>query len=123
MPIERTKNYNMKIVYIAHPISGNVEENLADIRRIVRAINLDYPDVVPFVPYYVDVVSLDDSIPEQRVRGIANDTEILRRRIPDELWLTGDRISSGMEAEKALAEEVGIPVINYTEDFTPKLPI
>lgn len=103
----------MRIVYIAHPISGDVEGNLADIKRIVRKINLEQPDTVPFVPYYSDVVSLDDSHPLERARGIKNDTEILKRQIPDELWLTGDRISSGMEAEREIADNYGIPVRNF----------
>lgn len=107
----------MKIVFVAHPISGDIEANLADIRRIVRRINLQYPDVVPFVPYYVDVVSLYDTIPEERARGIKNDMEILTRKIPDELWLTGDRISYGMSCEKNAAEIIGIPVINKLNLF------
>lgn len=102
----------MIIAYIAHPISGDIETNLADLRRIVRKINLEYPDVVPFVPYYVDIVSLDDTIPEERTRGIKNDMEILERGIPDEVWLTGPRISFGMDMECIAAREKGIPVID-----------
>lgn len=102
----------MKIVYIAHPISGDVQKNLADIRRIVRKINLEQPEIVPFVPYYADCVSMDDRLPEERARGIANDAEILERKIPDELWLTGDKISFGMSMEKLTAEKLGIPVID-----------
>lgn len=105
----------MKIVYIAHPIGGNVEENLADLRRIIRIINLRNHDIVAFVPYYADVVSLNDNIPAERERGIKNDMEILRRlrKHIDELWLTGNRISDGMKAEAAMAEILGIPVKNY----------
>lgn len=102
----------MLCCYLAHPISNDIEANLADIRRIVRKINLDHPDVVPFVPYYVDIVSLDDNNPAERARGIANDTAILRSGCVDEVWLTGGRISSGMQAEKELAEELNIPVID-----------
>lgn len=68
--------------------------------------------VVPFVPYYADIVSLDDNVPEERDRGIQNDTAILTSGIVDELWLTGDRISNGMQAEKDLAETFGITVID-----------
>lgn len=105
----------MKIVYIAHPIGGNVEKNLANLRRIVRIINLRHPDIAPFVPYYADVVSLDDNIPAERERGIKNDMEILKRfrKHIDELWLTGNRISDGMKTEAAIAETLGIPVKNY----------
>lgn len=102
----------MKIAYIAHPIGGNIEENLADLRRIIRIINLQHPGTVPFCPYYADIVSLDDNIPSERKRGIANDVAILRSGIVQELWLTGPRISTGMQLEKECAEELGIPVID-----------
>lgn len=102
----------MKIVYIAHPISGDVENNLKDIVRIVRKINLDYSNITPLVPYYVDCLALDDSIESERNRGIMNDIRILQKKLIDEVWLTGDRISSGMQQEKLLAEALGIPVIN-----------
>jgi len=106
----------MKICYIAHPIGAptkeGIEANLADLRRIVRHINLNYPDVVPFVPYYADIVSLDDNISEERFRGIKNDVAVLESGIVKELWLTGDRLSGGMQAEYKLAERLGIHVID-----------
>ena len=74
----------MKIVYICHPISGDIEGNLKSIRNIVRYINISYPDVIPFVPYYADIVSMD------------------------ELWVFGDRVSCGMQGEIDLAKEAGI---------------
>lgn len=107
----------MKVVYIAHPIGGDVESNLADLRRIIRRINLECPGVVPFAPYYSDVVSMDDSVASERSRGIQNDMEILQSGIVHELWLTGDRISSGMQAEKAVAELLGITVLNKINEL------
>lgn len=102
----------MKIVYIAHPISGNISGNLEKIRQIVRRINLEHSDIVPFAPYWLDCHALDDTILEERMRGIRNDYEYFQRRVMDEVWLCGDRISAGMQAEKELAEKMGIPVIN-----------
>lgn len=104
----------MKIVYIAHPISGDIEANLADIRRIVRHINLMSLEYVPFVPYYADIVSLDDNNPIERMRGIDNDMAIMSKGFIDELWLTGDRISKGMQNEKTYAEQLGIKVVDWT---------
>lgn len=104
----------MKIVYIAHcigaPTKEGIEQNLADLRRIVRWINLTFPEVVPFVPYYADIVSMDDNIPEERERGIKNDKAILESGIVRELWLTGPRLSAGMIAERniALIEQIEI---------------
>lgn len=102
----------MKICYIAHPIGGDVENNLADLRRIVRKINLEQPAVIPFVPYYADVVSLDDSIPAERARGVWNATAVLHSGVVKEVWLTGDRMSPGMAVEMTVAKELGIPVID-----------
>lgn len=105
----------MKICYIAHPISGDVEDNLTDIRRIVRKINIyGGPDIVPFVPYYVDTVAMNDRVPDERARGIKNGAAVLTSGVVDELWLTGKEISPGMAAEAKLAREKGIPVIDLT---------
>lgn len=100
------------IAYIAHGIGGEVENNLADLRRIIKIINLTMPHVIPFCSYYADVVSLDDSIPEQRDRGIFNNSCILRSGVIDELYLTGSRISFGMQQEVHICKSLGIPVIN-----------
>lgn len=103
----------MKIVYIAHPISGDITGNLEKIRLIVRNINLDHSDIVPFAPYWVDCHALDDTVPAERERGIKNDIYFFHRSVIDEVWLFGDRISNGMQAEIDLANQLGIPVINH----------
>lgn len=108
----------MKIVYIAHPISGDIEGNLARIRDIVKKIAMNQPDIVPFVPYYVDIVSLDDNDPVQRKRGISNDIELFNRKVMDEVWLFGDKLSKGMKAEVKLALRLGIPVITKSSKIT-----
>lgn len=102
----------MKVVYIAHPISGDVPGNLERIRQIVRQINLEDPNTVPFVPYWLDCHALDDTVQEERLRGIRNDHEYFHRKVMNEVWLYGDRISDGMKAEIELAKRCGIPVIN-----------
>jgi hypothetical protein len=90
----------MRIVYIAHPIGGDVETNLASLRQVIRTINNTEPHTVPFVPYYADVVAMNDSDPVQRARGLQNDMAILSRPgIVDELRLYGPAISKGMRAE------------------------
>lgn len=105
----------MKIVYIAHPISGNIKENLEKIRLIVREINLTIPDVVPFAPYWLDCFALDDTVREERERGIKNDTALIEAGFINEIWLFGDKISNGMSAEIILAVKLGIPVVPKSE--------
>ena len=110
----------MTIAYIAHPISGD-RTNLTRILKIAQQINREEPQVVPFVPYYLDVLCLDDTIPEERTRGIRNGTEVLRRTQVDVVRLYGDRITNGMWAEIRLARELGIPVEARTKETTRQL--
>lgn len=100
----------MKIVYIAHPIGGDVEGNLKSIFSIIREINLKQKNIVPFAPYVSDVKALDDKIPEERSRGFKNNKEFFDRMTMDEVWLYGSRISQGMRQEVLWAIEMGIPI-------------
>ena len=51
----------MKIAYIAHPISGDVKENIKKIINIIRTVNLEEPLTVPFAPYIPDCIALNDT--------------------------------------------------------------
>jgi len=105
----------MKIVYIAHPIAGDIFYNKLWIKQIIRKLNLTEPDIVPFAPYLVDLDCLHDEIPKERQRGIKNNTALLRAGFVDELWLYGTTISPGMICEIQLANELNIPVIAKTD--------
>lgn len=104
----------MKVAYIAHPIGGDVKGNIDKILAIVREINIEEPDVVPFVPYLADCIAMDDNIPEHRERGIKNDIELFNRRFIDEVRLYGGRVSAGMIAEIELAILLDIPIRAYS---------
>jgi hypothetical protein len=108
----------MKIAYIAHPISGDIEGNLRKIEAIGRRINLDEPEVVPFAHYFFDCYALNDDIPEERERGIKNDIALMRKGFIDEVRLYGNRISNGMAEEVKLAVELGIEVRPMTKATT-----
>ena len=105
----------MKIVYIAHPISGDISGNLKKIINIIREINLNETEVVPFAHYVVDCYALDDTVPEERNRGIKNDIALFTSGCINELWLFGDRISNGMSHEIELARKLEIPIVSMTE--------
>jgi hypothetical protein len=108
----------MKIAYIAHPVGGDVEGNLKKIAAIVKKINLEEPDTVPFVPYYVDCVALDDTELVERTKGIKNGLEMFKRGFIDELRLYGDSISLGMFGEIYKAFEHGVKVSPKTVGTT-----
>jgi hypothetical protein len=99
-----------KFVYIAHPIGGSVAENLQKVKDIIRHINITMPDVLPLAHYVVECESLDDSVPEERQRGIINDIALLQAGFINEMWLYGPRISYGMkcEIEVAMANNISI---------------
>lgn len=95
-----------KVVYIASPLSGDVEQNLDFARRACRyAIS---QGAAPFAPHLLYTQMLDDNSPRERQAGIEMGYRMLERC--DELWLCGERISPGMAAEKELAESLGLPV-------------
>jgi hypothetical protein len=111
---------NMKIVYIAHPISGDISGNLKKILDIIRQINLNEPETLPFAHYVVDCYALNDTVPQERERGIKNDIALLSASFINEIWLFGDRISNGMKHEIELSKKLGIPIISKskgTKDF------
>lgn len=98
-----------KIVYIAHPVGGDVENNIKLVLSIVRQLSIEN-EVIPFAPYIVDVQSLDDSKPEQRAIGFEHNKQLFHSGIIDYVWLYGGRISSGMQTEIEWANSLGIPV-------------
>lgn len=99
-----------KIIYIAHPIGGNVTENIASVLAIVRELSLEN-EVIPFAPYIVDVQALNDANPEERAIGFEHNRAIFQSGIIEEVWLYGGRISNGMQTEIEWAKELNIPVI------------
>lgn len=100
-----------RIVYIAHPISNDIQGNVEKILAIVKQINLEEKNVSPFVPYLADVLALDDTIPEHRKKGISNNVAYLKSGIVSEIRVYGDFISKGVAEEIAIAREFKIPVI------------
>ena len=104
-----------KIIYIAHPIGGDVPGNLQKVGEIYRQISLYRPDVIPFAPYIATISCLDDNVPQERAIGFEHNKGFFDRRIIDEVWLYGDRISNGMAQEIEWANRLGIPVVSMSE--------
>jgi hypothetical protein len=103
-----------KIVYIAHPIGGDVENNLKQLRSIYTVLTLQN-EVIPFIPYYATVMSLDDNNPTARKWGFEHNEAIFNSGIIDEVWLFGPKISNGMQTEIEWAKKLNIPVVSVSE--------
>ena len=71
--------------------------------------------VIPFLPYYTTLMSLQDSSPEERMIGFAQNEAIFRSGAIDEVWLYGEEITRGMQKEIDWAVELGLPVISKSE--------
>jgi hypothetical protein len=99
-----------KIVFVSHPIGGDVVSNLIDLQEVIREINMKEPDVVPVASYYADVMALDDTNPEERKRGLSNSIELISRGMFDEVRLYGNGISPGMWSEIKAAWKIGTEV-------------
>lgn len=99
-----------KIVYIAHPIGGDVHVNLNKVQNIYAEITDNYPDVIPFAPYWITCHALDDNNPSDRAKGFEHNEAIFRSGIIDELWVYG--ISKGVIQEVQWANELGIKIIS-----------
>ena len=104
----------MRVAYICHPIGGDVQGNLAKIRRIVRIINMQGSIYVPSVPYYADCVSMNDDDPDERARGFENNKIYFDRKFMDELWVFTEKVSQGMSDEIGWALEKGIEIKKAT---------
>lgn len=98
------------IIYIAHPIANDVQENIKSVLSIVRQLSIEN-DVIPFAPYIVYVQALDDCKTEERAIGFEHNKAIFQSGIIDEVWLYGGRISNGMQTEIEWAKELNIKVV------------
>lgn len=105
-----------KVVYIAHPIGGDVETNIRKILDICHEVHVSSNgNIVPFAPYLVSLQYLKDHLEAERELGIAANHAMFHKRAMDEVWVYGDKISSGMRAELERAVEYNIPIICKNE--------
>lgn len=103
-----------KTVYIAHPVGGDVQGNAKKILKICRQVHTE--DTIPVAPYLVSIQYLNDDLEKERQLGIDANLECFKRKMIDEVWLFGPKISKGMMQEIILAHKLIIPVIPKTEE-------
>jgi hypothetical protein len=97
----------MRRVYIAHPVSGDIESNLELASSWVRWAVMEM-EVCPLAPYLTLCSALNDENEIERKIGFLQGLEQLK--LCDELWVCGPTISEGMREEIDFAQRWMIPV-------------
>ena len=109
-----------KLVYICHPLSGDIKNNITAVRVICDAIvKQELPkrlltpssrnSVVPIAPHLLFPAFMDDDAQEQRDLALQWCLELVAR--VDEVWVFGWEVSAGMRLEIEKASALGIPVL------------
>jgi len=103
----------MKLIYLAHPVSGDVLANVARAKLWLRWLTDSREEPAAVVaPWITEVELWDDDDPEQREAGLRRCLVMVERC--DELWLTGGRVSEGMDRERRHAMKHGLTVVDVT---------
>lgn len=101
----------MKLIYVASPYAGDIEQNTEFARNACRHVMNEGHAF--FAPHLLYPQLLDDSNPQERQAGLDMGLAMLPRC--DELWCYGNRISYGMHLEIEEAARIGIPVRRVME--------
>lgn len=92
---QKTVRVYRPLVYICSPYSGNIAGNVENARRYSRfAFEQGY---IPIAPHLLFTQFLDDTNPKERELGLHFGNVLMS--LCREVWVFGDTVSAGMEAE------------------------
>ena len=99
------------IVYICSPYAGDVETNVKNARDYSRfAVDNGY---IPIAPHLLFPQFLDDTKDDERQLGLFFGNALMSKCA--EVWVFGDRISQGMDAEIKRARNKNFLLRYFTE--------
>ena len=88
------------VLYMAHPLGGDVEGNLKRAMRWLQWLRRSFPETTFIAPWIAAVLSGgDETDPKQREAGLIDDCAVVA--LLDGIVLVGGRVSPGMERESA----------------------
>ena len=100
------------IIYVCSPYAGDVENNIAAARRYCRfAVESGF---IPIAPHLLFPQFLDDDNPKERELGLFFGNALLSKCA--ELWVFGEKITSGMSIEIEKAKRKGQLIRYFTEN-------
>ena len=110
---ERSLRTFKPIVYICSPYAGDVETNVQKARRYCRfAVDKGY---IPIAPHLLFTQFLNDDNPKERQLGIFFGNAVMSKC--SEVWVFGEHISNGMEAEIKRAKRKNYRLRYFNEDL------
>lgn len=109
---ERSLRAFRPIVYICSPYAGDVETNVQKARRYCRfAVDKGY---IPIAPHLLFTQFLNDDNSKERQLGIFFGNAVMSKC--SEVWVFGEHISNGMEAEIKRAKWKNYRLRYFNED-------
>lgn len=108
---ERALRAFRPIVYICSPFAGDIENNVKAAQAYCRfAVDQGY---IPIAPHLLFPQFLNDQNPKERQLGLFFGNALMSKC--SEVWVFGDRISAGMEAEIKRAKWKNYRLRYFTE--------
>ena len=101
------------LVYVCSPLSGDVPGNTERARKFCR-FALE-KGAIPLAPHLMFPQFMDDEDPAERELAIFMDVILLGKC--SELWVFGETVSAGMQAEIDVAKKRRQPIRYFTNDF------
>lgn len=101
------------VVYICSPYAGDVDANVKAARRYSKfAVDAGY---LPVAPHLLFPQFMDDTNPKERDLAMFFGNVLMSKCA--ELWVFGDTVSSGMEAEIERAKRKNYPIRYFNSDL------
>lgn len=101
-----------KVVFICSPFAGDMEGNAKRARRY--GYFAATKNAVPIIPHLMFPQFLDENDPEERQMGLNMGLILLSKC--HEVWVFGDKLSTGMSKEVMKARQWNIPIRYFTTE-------
>ena len=102
----------MKLVYVASPVRGDVEENLKKANKYCEYVA--GCGHIPVAPHLAWQGFLQEEIPGNREKALQMGLGLLQ--YCSEVWVCGDEISQGMQGEITAAEKLNKPIMYILQE-------
>lgn len=114
--VTREMKRKKKIVFICSPYAGDIQGNTIRARRYGRFAVTE--GAVPIIPHLMFPQFLDDTNSDERELGINMGLVLMTKC--HEVWVFGNKISSGMETEIKRAKNYDMVIRYFTSECKEK---